>query len=263
MASYDQTVRRSVASFAALTDRGQRRSNNQDQAFAGELPGGWVLLVVADGVGGMGGGEFASAAAVQAVTAAIGVQGTIDPPAALAEAMKAANDSVRALQREKIDLRTMATTMVLALVAGDKAWVLNLGDSRAYVVGPRDAQQITEDDSWVAEQLRAGLIDADQAQKSPHQNVITKAIGIEDTVSPGQAQFIQLRPGDSLLLCSDGLYRVVSPAEIAQLVGSRTPEQAVAALVSQANAAGGPDNIAVALHRAPVPQSMLTQTRHR
>lgn len=249
MAAGDSTAETIARSFAAGTDPGRRRPTNQDQARATVLPGGRILLIVADGVGGMGGGEVASAETVEAVEASFRSEIGTDPGAALRGAVVAANDRVRALQREREDIPSMATTVVVALVDGGEAWVLSVGDSRAYVVGQSGARQLTEDHSWVAEQVRAGLMDAEQAAASPHQNVITRAIGIDDTIADESPVHLQLNLGEALLLCSDGLHRVVTSDEMAAFVWQGSAKDAVDGLVAAANAAGGPDNIAVALHR--------------
>jgi PPM family protein phosphatase len=240
--------RHSAQHYFALSDKGQRRSSNQDRATARELEGGYTLLLVADGVGGSNGGETASTQTAEAVEAVLSREWISDPERALKEAVKAANDRVRETARADAQLANMATTLVVALVAGREAWIASIGDSRAYVAHDGEMRALTEDDSWVAEQIRSGALSEEDAAKSPYQNVITKGVGVEDTVIldiTGET----LTPGSTLLLCSDGLYRVVSPEEMVQALRTSSMERACKRLVDLANKAGGPDNISVALYR--------------
>src|SRR4051812_10378230 len=120
--------------LAAGTDRGQRRDTKQDRALAERLADGKLLLVVADGVGGMNGGELASEETVQAVAAKIRELTTDAPETALQAGVVAANDRVRRLRSEDRSVAGMATTLVAALVADDEAWLVSIGDSRAYLL---------------------------------------------------------------------------------------------------------------------------------
>jgi protein phosphatase len=241
--------------FFALADRGQRRTSNQDHAAAVALPGGYILLVVADGVGGAGGGETASEETVNAFVATMWADEISDPALALAKALDQANARVRQLQSTDTKLAHMATTLVSALVQGDDAWIVNVGDSRAYRCADGMLEPLTQDDSWIAEQVRSGAMTAEEAAKSPYQNVITRGVGVEENLKIERIIHQQLGEGDSLLLCSDGLYRSVAGETIAAtLMEHPDANMAAEKLVDLANAAGGPDNISVALyrHRQPV-----------
>ena len=233
----------------ALTDPGKRRSNNQDQATTRDLGGGKVLLLVADGVGGAGGGEVASEAALESVVATLSSSSLGDPAEALRQAVRTANDRVRELATTDERLSSMATTLVVAIIDGPKAWIISTGDSRAYLCGRGSCEALTEDDSWVAEQVRAGALTPDEAAKSPYQNVITRGVGVEDTIDVDVVYELRLEPGQSILLCSDGLYRCVSPEEIAATLDGLALVAAAERLIAMANEAGGPDNISVALYR--------------
>ncbi|OAI40940.1 hypothetical protein AYO38_00735 [bacterium SCGC AG-212-C10] len=238
--------------YAAATDRGQRRATNQDRALADRLPDGRSLLVVADGVGGMFGGERASEETVQTVAAEM--QGLIggEPDSLLQAAVEAANERVRQLRKEDHELAGMATTLVAALVTGDEAWLVSIGDSRAYVFKDGVLRQVTEDDSWVAEQVRMGILSPEEAEASPRQNVITRGIGVDESLHNEQVTHVRLGPGAMLLLCSDGLFRAISEEEIASMLPSGKVGDVVANLIERANAAGGPDNIGIALYRQDV-----------
>lgn len=242
-------VQVSEGRFIALSDRGRRRATNQDRALARELPGGPLLLLVADGVGGQGGGEVASAETVNAMVAALGEGDRDDLASALIAAVRRANDRVRELGASDPELRGMATTLVAAVVKDGDAWIVSLGDSRAYVCRAGVLEALTEDDSWVAEQVRAGLLTPEDAARSPYQNVITRGIGVEEGVRVEAATHFALQPGDTLLLCSDGLYRCVTPETIADTLATGTVGEAAERLIDLANKAGGPDNISVAIYR--------------
>lgn len=237
--------------FAALRDQGRVRQMNQDEAFAAELEGGWVLLAVADGVGGAPGGELASRAAIDMVAGAFQDHPITDPRHSLLGAAAAANGRVREMAATDADHPNMATTLVVALVDdGGRAWVASVGDSRAYALVGGELRQLTEDDSWVAERVRLGEMTEAEAEESLYKNVITRAIGSEDAVETGEIAEVQLEHGDALLLCSDGLYRMVSDEEMAAVLKPALPVDGTARqLVEMANDAGGVDNIAVAVFR--------------
>jgi serine/threonine protein phosphatase PrpC len=231
--------------MAALTDRGLKRPTNQDRVLAQELPGESILLAVADGVGGIEGGETASAEAIDALLTELANARDDDPSAALARAFSAANERVRARAVERPELERMASTLAAALVRGNTAWTANAGDSRVYLFHQAQLQQLTMDHTWVAEQLRAGRLTDEEAKRSAFRNVITRGIGIADAVEPDIVGPATLEKGDVLLLCSDGLYRMVSDAAIARVLESGTPHSMAERLIRLANEAGGSDNISV------------------
>lgn len=235
--------------FAAATHPGVRRKVNEDQVFARELRPAGVLLAVADGAGGMGGGDVASAETIAAVTEVWERPDALPPAGVLREAVARANARVRERAASDSSLATMASTLVAAIVRDGTAWVASIGDSRAYLFANGQLVGLTEDDSWVAEQVRGGAMTVEQAARSPHRNMITRAIGAQEeaVVTPTEHE---LSPGDVLLLCSDGLHGVVDEAAIAEVLAGQEPSRAAAALVELANRAGGPDNIAVAIYCA-------------
>ena len=235
--------------MAALTDRGLKRPTNQDAVLAQELPGESILLAVADGVGGTEGGETASAETIEALLAELANAPDDDPTAALERAFSVANQRVRARAVERPELEGMASTLAAALVRGDKAWVASAGDSRVYRFHKGRLRQLTVDHTWVAEQLRAGRLTDEEAKISAFRNVITRAIGIADAVEPDTVGPIKLPNGSLLLLCSDGLYRLVSDTAIARVLESGTPHSMAERLVRLANDAGGSDNISVVVFR--------------
>lgn len=238
--------------FAAVRHQGQVRRTNQDQALATELDGGWVLLAVADGVGGVAGGELASAATMETVIAAVTHQPISNPRHALLGAVAAANGHVREMASIDTNHPNMATTLVAALIDQEgSAWVASVGDSRGYAFNGEKLVQLTEDDSWVAEQIRAGALTESEAEQSPYKNVITRGVGVEATVDVGDVAELSLQAGQGVLLCSDGLYRMVEEGEIAAVLNTHSPAEAADQLVAMANAAGGADNISVAIYKHP------------
>lgn len=231
----------------AATHIGLVRATNQDIALAEELPGGDALLAVADGVGGLPGGEVASRTAVDALAGA--VRGAGGPPATvLRAAFTAANDTVRAGQRGR--LARMSTTLVAAVVRDGTAWVANLGDSRAYLVGGGDARQLTLDHSWVEEGIRSGELAPDDPLVALNRHVITRAIGLDAGAAADVFGPIEVLPGGVLLLCTDGLHGVLDGHAIADVVAASGGEYA-RDLIDAVLSLGAPDNIGVAMLETP------------
>lgn len=237
-----------TSTWAAVTDTGQVRTENQDRALALELHGGAILLLVADGVGGSPGGALASEETTRVVREVFEEFAGAAPYAGLLlTAINLANERVRLLQEQQPEFGNMATTLVAALVEGAAANLVNIGDSRGYLFHMGKLAQITEDDSWVAGEVRAGRLSPAEADTHPWRNVITRGIGVDDAAEPTVAP-LALEAGDALLLCTDGLFKMLTDDEIAGiLMGARDAGQAARALVDSANARGGVDNIGVAL----------------
>jgi protein phosphatase len=233
-----------LADFDALTDVGRQRRENQDAVLAEELPGGGVLLAVADGVGGSADGGLASRTAMAAFrTAARRAQ---DPEDRLLQGFIRANEAVLELVSGE---DRPATTLVAAVAQEGQVWVGNVGDSRAYLADGAGLRQLTEDHSVVAEQVRAGKLTPEEALTSPLRNVITRAIGTSPSTTPDISGPLTLGARDTLLLSSDGLHGVVSDEDIAEVLNGDHGEETAPRLVELANKAGGPDNISVVLYR--------------
>jgi serine/threonine protein phosphatase PrpC len=234
---------------AALTDRGLKRPTNEDRALARELPDASILLAVADGVGGIAGGETASAEAVETLATELANAPGDDPTVALKRAFSVANERVRGQAAARPELEGMASTLAAALVRASAAWVASAGDSRVYLLHQGQLRQLTADHTWVAEQLRAGRLTDKEAKSSAFRNVITRGIGIAETIQPDVAGPVTLEKGDVLLLCSDGLYRLVGDAQIVSVLESGTAHSMAERLILLANDAGGSDNISVVVFR--------------
>ena len=239
---------------AGASDVGKLRRTNQDRFEIVEELG---LAVVCDGMGGAAGGEVASSLAVECFVAVArqeidGCRGTHNglSARALRRATAAANRAVRAKAEFDTRFRGMGTTLVAARVEGNELTVVNVGDSRAYLMRRGAVRQLTTDHSFVGERLRMGLMTEEEAAQSPLQSVITRAVGTEEDVRP-ELFTETIEAGDQVLLCSDGLTRHVSDEDIAGVLGERRGDaaRACARLISLANASGGTDNITCVLVR--------------
>ena len=231
---------------AAQTDIGCRRKNNED-SLAYDLSLG--IFAVSDGMGGSAGGEIASQLAVEQLIAAFRLLRSasagvaISLADALYHAVGRANAAVHARAQAEPALRGMGATLVAMAIEGSSAVIANVGDSRAYLLRQATITQITLDHSFVAEQLRAGVLTPEQAANSPLQSTITRAIGISPSVEADLFAAV-LGPGDRILLASDGLIRYVPDEELATLAASPTPlEAACAQLIDLTRSRGGADNI--------------------
>ena len=231
----------------ALSDRGLLRERNEDAAAALTLPDGSLLLAVADGLGGLPAGEVASRTALDALAERLRAQPPPDPVEGLHEAFEEANRQVRAQQHGPH--ARMATTLVAALVRGDEAWLANVGDSRGYLVALDGGavRQLTEDHSWVEEQIRAGLLDPDDSLAALNRHVITRAIGLDERAGTDTYGPIALPDPCLLLLSSDGLHGVLDDEAIGRVIAAPGHEYA-SELIDAVLERGAPDNVSVALY---------------
>jgi protein phosphatase len=238
---------------AVRSDIGRVRTNNED-AFLADSDRG--LFIVADGMGGIIGGEVASGLAVKAVSEYLldhlgANAGTEDISTALMVALVEANRQIRERADRQTELRGMGTTIILALVQGDTASLAHVGDSRAYLVRGDAIRQLTEDHSVVAQIVKAGTITGDEARSHKLKHVLSQALGSSPSLTPG-LRTIRLRRGDSIMLCTDGVTDMVEDVELASIVRTcaENVERACEEIVARANENGGRDNITVViLHR--------------
>jgi protein phosphatase len=242
----------------ALTDVGRKRSNNQD--YLGDLifKSGRKygpeklnerghLFAVADGMGGYAGGEVASELAITTLFERY-YNGTSsgDIGTDLSDAIKAANLKVHT-EASGSGRPQMGTTLTTVLVKGNKAIFGNVGDSRTYLIRQGLAERVTHDHSLVQDQIDAGVLTPEQAERSAIKNFITRAIGHRDDVESDLFER-EIQPGDVLLLCSDGLHGLVKEQEMGTIVATAPAmQEAAQELVNLANERGGPDNISVML----------------
>ncbi|HVU46168.1 MAG TPA: Stp1/IreP family PP2C-type Ser/Thr phosphatase [Terracidiphilus sp.] len=226
----------------ALTDVGCQRTNNED-GFGYDLES--KIFVVCDGMGGMAAGEVASATAVKVLvehfSQSAGSEATTEER--LYSAIVAANQQVHQMAQGSEELRGMGTTLVSACIEGRRLLIGNVGDSRAYFMRGGVCAQITHDHSFLAEQVRKGAMNLEEAKASPLQSVITRAIGTAEIVEPDIFTG-DLEAGDIVLLTSDGLTRYADSKIIASLILSRTNlADACQALIDRAKQQGAVDNV--------------------
>jgi protein phosphatase len=210
-------------------------------------------------MGGSNAGEIASTLAVQAIHTHLAESashvappliGARDPTMSapadrLASAIRAANGIVHHESRKRPDYAGMGTTVVAALVLGDKVAIAHVGDSRLYLIRDGTIQSLTLDHSWVAEQVGKGVITEEEAQYSPNRNIVTRALGVESLVEVELAE-VSIKCGDRFLLCSDGLTRTINSEDMLPIL-SGTEDLATMSdrLITMANNAGGDDNTTV------------------
>jgi PPM family protein phosphatase len=225
--------------WAAITDQGHVRSNNEDSHYAGDH-----LLVVADGMGGMAAGDLASRVAIEAMS-------VLDVPIdnehqmdALHKALEMANGRIAEQVAADPELQGMGTTLTAVIFSGTRAAMAHVGDSRAYLVRDGRLNQLTKDDTYVQMLVDQGLIRPDEAAGHPRRSVVTRVLQGEP-VSPAYV-IVEPEAGDRWLLCSDGLTAVVSNDTIEQEMLAATDAKSCAErLVDLALRGGGPDNITV------------------
>jgi serine/threonine protein phosphatase PrpC len=252
------------------SDVGRVRSNNEDcYRILGELN----LFILSDGMGGEAHGEIASALAVETVVKHC-LEAESNPVAPffgetqakwnsrtkrLSSAVYLANKKVFESAEQHPEQRGMGATLTAAWIDHDQLSIAHVGDSRAYLLRHGNLQQLTSDHSLVAEQVRRGMLTPAEAEKSDMQSVLLRALGAQQKVEI-DAEEQPLFAGDLLLLCSDGLTRMVAEAEIASALESESdPEKAAEKLVALANASGGADNVTVIVARlGPVSKSWFS-----
>jgi len=247
-----------VIAVGAKTDVGLKRSHNEDNLCVDPDLG---LYVVCDGMGGRNAGEVASRLAVETIqthwreacaNANLPMVGEYDRQFSaktnrLASAIRLANQVICRGAKEQPAQEGMGTTVVSAALNGPVLSVAHVGDSRMYLIRGETIKPLTADHSLVAEQVRRGMMTEDEAERSPQKNIITRALGVDETVDV-ELDEIPLVQGDGVLLCSDGLTRGVKPAEILDAVRhEKEPQAASERLIELANAAGGLDNTTVIL----------------
>jgi len=242
-----------------ITDVGLKRGHNEDNFLINEELN---LFVVADGMGGHAGGEYASAISVNTVEEIvtnlelhgepIDVEDPEDPVELTRErlryAIRLAGRRVHEKAREEPEYTGMGTTAVALLIENGNAYIAHVGDSRLYVHREGRSMQVTEDHSLVAERVRAGLITAEQAKTDKHRNVITRSLGYQEDVEI-DVQVRAVRRGDVFLLCSDGLSGYLELDELGAHMGGYGPQDAARRLVEIACERGGEDNITCVIVR--------------
>ncbi len=241
-----------------ISDIGMKRSNNEDAYLLNDTLG---LYMVADGMGGHAGGEFASRLAVTLVEDVMqvycggaethsfyfnGLEDVISPPEALTLALKIANERIIRSTDTKPELKGMGTTAVVVFLSAGTAHLAHVGDSRIYRLRSGKLRQMTDDHSLVNEQLRQGVITAEEAKRHQFKNVITRSIGIQEQLEVDTFA-LELQSGDRFLLCSDGLSNMLGEEDLRQTLAQGDLASACRRLIELANEHGGDDNVTVVL----------------
>ncbi|MBX9244289.1 Stp1/IreP family PP2C-type Ser/Thr phosphatase, partial [Actinotalea ferrariae] len=230
--------------YAARSDVGLVRANNQDSAYAGPH-----LLAVADGMGGHAGGDVASSVAVAHLAPLDDeAHGPDDVLAELGRALTTAHDELLARAEENPELAGLGTTVTALLRSGNKLAMAHIGDSRAYLLRDGELTQVTTDHSFVQHLVNTGKITAEEAERHPQRSVLLRVLGDFDMEIVPDMSVREARAGDRWLLCSDGLSGVVSADTLAQTMRDVTDIDACAdQLVQLALRGGAPDNVTVVL----------------
>jgi protein phosphatase len=228
---------------SSQSDKGKVRASNQDSGYAGVN-----LYVVADGMGGHAGGDIASALATQHVAKVDDVYSDSDHAiSALLEAMKEANKNISETVAKFGYLAGMGTTMDAVLFTGDIANIAHIGDSRVYLLRDSELTQITKDHTFVQQLVDIGKITEEEAFYHPKRNVIMRVLGDTSDEPEFDIHQLEVKVGDRLLLCSDGLCGVVPAALIAENIKLTNLDEAIGLLIDEAKEYGAPDNVTVLL----------------
>lgn len=236
---------------AGLSHQGLVRGQNEDRYI---IDLGIGCFLVADGMGGHQAGEIASRITAETIAnrlARLSGKRCRDPAKALQDAIVAAHQTVRKEANKSLSTRGMGSTVVVAWLQSDacQLWLGHVGDSRAYLLRGSEFFLLTEDHTIYNQARRAGMLGPDPSSHPPR-GVLSQAIGPSEVIAPETAR-IELQPGDRLLLCSDGLTDMVSPEQIAGMVGSNTElEEVCQNLIQAALEGGGKDNITVVILQA-------------
>lgn len=241
-----------------MSDIGKKRKNNEDNFL---IDHDLSLFMVADGMGGHAGGELASRIAVETVDDVLrtlraspdqpplpGGEELPAPARMLKYAIRKAGNMIFQKSLADPKLRGMGTTITSLWITDDHTYCAHVGDSRAYRVRGGSLQQVTEDHSWVREQVKAGLLTAEEAKAHSYKNIITRSVGFEEEVRV-DAYVADIQPGDAYLLCSDGLSNHVKDEEILEALRSSPPKESCRRLIAIALDRGGDDNITAVIAR--------------
>lgn len=233
------------------TDIGKKRELNQDSFFTGKFDNGAVLAVVCDGMGGAKCGNVASEKAASIISDYIvksysPKMNSTSIEKLLRAAVQSANLEVYGLSSSNEEYRGMGTTAVVALIIDNLAHIVHVGDSRAYLITNSDIEQLTSDHSVVQAMINKGEISAQEAKNHPRKNIITRAIGAEETVLCDYS--IVLKPENAtILICTDGLTNHIDEQSLYKIIKTTPQEECAAALINKANEDGGTDNITAVL----------------
>jgi len=238
-----------------ISDVGKKRSRNEDSCAMCApddqrvVQDRGMLFAVADGMGGVSGGDFASRLSLQTIVEEYYARREATIPSRLTESVGQANRRIYQEAENHPEYYGMGTTVSLVLVDGDHAYIAHVGDSRVYLLRKGEPiWQVTDDHSLVAEQVRNGYISEEEARTHSLKNLITRAVGTKDSVNVDLFA-VQIKQGDTLLICSDGLSNVVDDEQLANAMSGDSLQGAARVLVGRALEAGAPDNVTAVLMR--------------
>jgi PPM family protein phosphatase len=242
--------------MACLTDVGRQRSNNEDSYLYWEPDSEKEffrkgrLAIVADGMGGYEGGQEASRLAVETVRSIYDRDFSGDPQQTLVTAFEAAHATIQRYASDHVEFQGMGTTCTALCIVERKLFFAHVGDSRLYLIRGEKVTRLTRDHSYVGRLVESGLVRLEDAESHPQRHILTAALGSGREVLPDRPdQPLALEQGDTLVLCTDGLWSLINEQELASAFQSRTPTESSHALVNMALERGGPDNITVLVLR--------------
>ena len=252
--------------LANLSDVGLVRENNEDYYCYAEPEGAEEfakrgrLAIIADGMGGYEGGQFASRIAVDTVREIYLKDLEADPLDALLEGFRLAHQRILAKARESEELEGMGTTCTALIILGTNLLFAHVGDSRLYLLRGPNIFQLTRDHSYVNKMVEAGMLTPEEAEHHPQKNVLMMALGASKEIRADcPADPLPLQPGDTLLMCTDGLSGLVSNEEMQQAVNGNALDKGCKDLIELAKSRGGHDNITVQLLRVASDSMRKTQ----
>lgn len=238
------------------THVGKVRQVNEDRAWSGELTDGWTAVIVADGMGGHRAGDVASELAVSTLAESLqNWPADLQDPegvSLLQDMISKANKAVFETASLNEKYHNMGTTLAVAVLGERRGWIGHVGDSRIYRYRDGELEQLTDDHTVINELSKAGQLSPEEAARHPLRHAITRSVGTDKDVK-ADVRVIDLKPGDRLLLCSDGLSGLVEPEKLLEVLGSsggETLDEIADRLVEMALDAGGDDNVTVVLAEA-------------
>jgi protein phosphatase len=239
-----------------MSDIGCQRENNEDRYAYWEPDADEEfarkgrLAVVADGMGGHEGGQEASRIAVEAIQEVFSETSSADPQALLVAGFQIAHERILQYAAGQPELRGMGTTATAVVLLGNQLYYAHVGDSRLYLVRESSLSRLTHDHSYVGRLVENGVISPEEAETHPQRHILTAALGAGAEASPDTpAHPVALQKGDVLILCTDGLWSLLSENEIPSIVAARELPEACQAMIKIAKDRGAPDNITVQLIR--------------
>jgi serine/threonine protein phosphatase PrpC len=239
-----------------MSDIGCQRENNEDQlaywepAADEDFARKGRLAIVADGMGGHEGGQEASRIAVDSIREVFAETPEADVQSLLLAGFQIAHERILSYAAAHPELHGMGTTATAIVLLDNQLYYAHVGDSRLYLVRDSTISRLTHDHSYVGRLVENGVISAEEAETHPQRHILTAALGAGTEISPETPQHpIALQHGDALVLCTDGLWSLLSDHEIQGIVTSNGPAEACRALIKLAKDRGGPDNITVQVLR--------------